>query len=108
MTDEQWIDLRTTFERPGVVDAMLRYYQANAGPLALLGLRATDATRNRVIPVPTLAVTGANDGCIDTRIFDHLFHEEDFPKGQRVARLANADHFMHQGAPEDAAALLVN
>ena len=51
--------------------------------------------------VPTLAVTGALDGCMDTRMHDVAMLEEDFPAGFEVVRIEEAGHFVHQEKPEE-------
>ena len=57
---------------------------------------------DRSIRVPTLGLTGSNDGCIDTRLF-HLGmtkHPELFPKGVRVVRVKNCGHWLHLERPD--------
>ena len=56
----------------------------------------------------TLAITGENDGCVDTRMYDHVFLEEDFPMGVRVERIKNAGHFAHQEKPDEINSLLLD
>ena len=98
---EEWKSLRETFEAPGVKKAMLAYYRQNASPRVMLNLETTEAGSLTTVPVRTLAITGADDGCMDTRIYDHVFSDEDFPKGFRVERIENAGHFAHQERPEE-------
>jgi microsomal epoxide hydrolase len=57
--------------------------------------------------VPTLALTGEHDGCMDTRLYDTLMREQDFEKGLRVRRLANTGHFLHREDPEAVTALIL-
>ena len=104
---QEWASLRETFGAPGVKHAMLAYYRQNATPPVLLGWRKTPATSRTLVPVRTLAITGSDDGCMDTRLYDHLFREEDFPKGIRVERIHGAGHFAHQEKPDEVNALLV-
>ncbi len=104
---EEWAHLRETFAAPGVRRAMLAYYRQNATPPVLLGWRKTPATTRTVVPVRTLAVTGADDGCMDTRLHDHLFRDEDFPKGIRVERFHGAGHFLHQEKADEMNELLL-
>ncbi len=96
---EEWAWLRATFAAPGVKHAMLAYYRQNASPAVMLGLKKTPALALTTVTVPTLAITGADDGCMDTRIYDHAFRAEDFPAGHRVERLVGVGHFAHQEAP---------
>ncbi|MCP4038302.1 MAG: alpha/beta hydrolase [bacterium] len=104
---EEWETLRATFEAPGVKRAMLGYYRFNASPGVMLGWKQTAASRLTSVPVPTLAITGADDGCMDTRLYDHVFLEEDFPNGFQVERIENAGHFVHQEEPEQINRLLL-
>ena len=59
------------------------------------------------VPVPTLAITGEQDGCMDTRLYDHVFLAEDFPEGVRVERVKGAGHFTHQERPEEVNRLIL-
>ena len=104
---EEWARLRETFDAPGVAQAMLAYYRQNATPPVLPGWRKTPATERTVVPVRTLAITGADDGCMDTRLYDHLFRDEDFPKGIRVERFHGAGHFVHLERPDEFNELLL-
>ena len=104
---EEWASLRETFEAPGVKRAMLSYYRQNASPGIMLGLKKTEATTLTTVPVRTLAISGADDGCMDTRLYDHVFMEEDFPNGFRVERIQGAGHFTHQERPEEVNRLIL-
>ena len=108
VTDDRWEHLTTTFAAPGVRTAMLSYYRQNATPPILLGIRKTEAMRLTSVPVRTLAVTGSDDGCIDTRMFDKAMFDADFPVGMRVERIEGAGHFVHLEAPERVNALLID
>ena len=77
---------------------MLSYYRQNVSPGIMLGLKTTEATALTTVPVRTLAITGADDGCIDTRLYDHVFLNEDFPSGFRVGRIQDAGHFTQSHA----------
>lgn len=101
LSPDEWASLRTTFEAPGVKQAMLGYYRHNASPDVLLGWKKTPATTLTTVPVRTLAITGEEDGCMDTRLYDHAFLAEDFPNGVMVKRIQGAGHFVHQEKPEE-------
>ncbi len=107
LTEEEWERLRETFEAPGVKRAMLDYYRQNVSPGIMLGLTKTEATSLTTVAVRTLAITGADDGCIDTRLYDHAFLEEDFPNGFRVERIMGAGHFVHQEKPDEVNRLIL-
>jgi len=106
--DDQWRERTTTFGAPGVRSAMLSYYRQNATPPILLGLRKTEAMRLTSVPVRTLAITGSDDGCIDTRMFDKGMFDEDFPCGMRVERIEGAGHFVHLEQPDRINELLLD
>lgn len=97
-----------TFRQPGVRKAELSYYRAALSLRALpLGKQAREAARFPVL-VPTMALTGARDGCIDSKIFQKLMYEEDFPNGLEVRQILGAGHFPHQEQPEAVNELLLN
>jgi pimeloyl-ACP methyl ester carboxylesterase len=101
LPEKEWEELRTTFAAPGVKQAMLGYYRQNVAPSIMLGLKQTEAAALTIVPVRTLAITGADDGCIDTRLYDHVFLEDDFPNGVRVERIQHAGHFAHLEKPAE-------
>lgn len=108
LPNEEWANLEQTFEAPGVAKAMLSYYRQNASPAIMMGLRESAMTRLTTVPVRTLAITGVEDGCMDTRLYDHVFLDEDFPAGVRVERIPGAGHFAHQEKPEEINRLLID
>jgi pimeloyl-ACP methyl ester carboxylesterase len=99
LSEREWDDLRATYGQPGVLKAMLSYYRNNVSPTQLLGLKHSALNSLGQIPVPNLAITGADDGCIDTRVFDHAILAEDHPAGFRLERITGAGHFVHQEEP---------
>lgn len=90
--------VKRTFREPGVLPAALGYYRALFDFATPAGRRSLGLIRRRV-DVPTLALTGARDGCLDTRFYDAMT-PEDFPMGLRVMRIADAGHFLHQEQPD--------
>jgi len=92
--------VKQTLAEPGVKGAALGYYRA----MARRGNRAARRTNELFAaktPVPTLAITGALDGCMDTRMHDVAMLEEDFPAGFEVVRIEGAGHFVHQEKPDE-------
>jgi pimeloyl-ACP methyl ester carboxylesterase len=83
--------------QPGVLGATLGYYRA-ALSLQALTMSADDA--HYPVPVPTLALTGERDGCIDSEVFESLMKPQDFPGGLKLERVSGAGHFLHQERPE--------
>ncbi len=95
---DEMAELKATFRMPGVAKAALGYYRAIPDFFSAPG-RATFRLQTAKIEVPTLALTGEVDGCMDTRLHDDLTYPEDFPRGVVVARIAGAGHFLHQESP---------
>jgi pimeloyl-ACP methyl ester carboxylesterase len=102
---EEMQRLKETFRRPGVLRAALSYYRATFNPFLVDSRRMRSLARQR-IDVPTLAITGATDGCMDTRLFDYM-DPAMFSRGLRIERIQAAGHFVHQEAPERVNQLLV-
>lgn len=84
--------VKRTLARPGVLTAALSYYRAMFAPRSTEARRFQGLLRHRV-EVPTLAVTGADDRCMDTRVFDGLDTSR-FAEGLRVERLGGG-HWTH-------------
>jgi len=89
-----------TLGRPGVLKAALGYYRAALDPRALPYTAQARAQAMFQVPVPTLALTGENDRCIDTEVFIATMKEADFPRGLETRQVANAGHFLHQEQPD--------
>ena len=100
LPEAEWSNRRETFETPGVKQAMLGYYRQNASLGVSLGLFPSDLYRLTTVPVRTLAIAGVDDGCMDSRLYDQLFLEEDFPAGFKILKIESAGHFMHIDAPQ--------
>jgi pimeloyl-ACP methyl ester carboxylesterase len=107
LPDTELRALLDTFGAPGVKTAALSYYR-DVFKLTSPAARRVRQLLRRPIQVPTLALTGALDGCMDTRLHDELMHERDFPAGLRVARVQDAGHFLHQERPAEVNALLLD
>ena len=93
--------------RPGVARAAVDYYRHLPDVWSELGRRSWRLLRARV-QVPTLALTGALDGCIDSQLYDVAIARDAFTAGIRVERLADAGHFLHQERPEAVNDLLID
>lgn len=103
---EEMAHLKRCLAEPGVKRAALGYYRAMVGR-ATEGSKKTLELFRQPIAVPTLALTGAKDGCIDTRLYDYAMKDEDFPGGLEVVRLEGVGHFLHQESPAEVNALLI-
>jgi pimeloyl-ACP methyl ester carboxylesterase len=102
-----WRALRETFGAPGVRAAMLSYYRQNVSPAVLLGLARSPITSLREVPVRTLAVSGADDGCMDARLYDYTMLERDFPAGLRIERVEAAGHWAHMERADEVNRLIL-
>jgi pimeloyl-ACP methyl ester carboxylesterase len=98
--------VKALFRQPGVVHAALEYYRCFLRPWRPGGLETLRLLRTRM-PVATLALTGADDGCLDTRLYDRGMRPEDFPAGLRVVRLSDCGHFLHREKPQQVNELLL-
>lgn len=107
MTPREWSELRERFERSGVVGASLAYYRQNATPAILLGLRSTPAMDLTTIDVPTLILSGSDDGCMDRRLYGHTIRADDFPAGVRHLEIERAGHFLHLEQPDPVNSALI-
>lgn len=99
--------LKSTFRRPGVVQGALGYYRAAFDVFSPAGRRSLGLLSSAV-GVPTLALAGERDGCMDARLWDHVMRAADFAAGLQVARVAGAGHFLHQEKPAEVNALLLD
>ena len=100
LPEEEMRAVIATLGRPGVLKAALGYYRAALDPRALPYTAQARAQAMFQVPVPTLALTGENDRCIDTEVFIATMKEEDFPRGLETRQVANAGHFLHQEQPD--------
>jgi pimeloyl-ACP methyl ester carboxylesterase len=95
---DEMASLKRTFRAPGVLWSALAYYRAMLNPFLDDSKRMREMT-HQPTEVPVLAVTGALDDCLDTRLFD-CADPALFPKGLRTERMDDAGHFAHQERPE--------
>ncbi|MGB4342423.1 MAG: alpha/beta hydrolase [Moraxellaceae bacterium] len=90
--------VKATFRAEGVTHAATQYYRCLLQPLSLSTQQSWRLLTSKV-SVPTLAITGEKDGCMDSRLYDSLMREQDFEKGLEVRRIAEAGHFLHREVP---------
>ncbi len=97
-------ELKKTFRKPGVLWSALAYYRAMLNPF-LPDSRTTNTLMRKPVRVPMLTITGATDGCMDTRLYDFI-DASLHPAGVRVERIAGGGHFVHQEKPDEINQLL--
>ena len=103
-----WSGFIETFRQPGVLKAALAYYRTALAPGSLPLSNSARVAARFPVPVPTLAITGVDDACIDSTIFKKLMYPEDFPRGLRVESVPGAGHFPHQEQAEQVNELLLD
>lgn len=95
---DEWRALQMSLAQRGVLGAVLGYYRC-AFDWRSHVTRHWLGSRDLPVRVPTLALTGEEDGCLDTRLFDE-WPPSAFPAGLRLERVARAGHFAHLERPE--------
>lgn len=99
--------LKTTFRRPGVVPGALGYYRAAFDLFSPAGRRSLGLL-SAPVDVPTLALAGERDGCMDARLWDRVMRAADFAAGLKVVKVAGAGHFLHQEKPAEVNEILLD
>jgi pimeloyl-ACP methyl ester carboxylesterase len=95
-----------TLAEPGVLTAALGYYRAAFRPERRDPALA-DAARRWAdpVPVPTLAIAGADDGCIGVDV--HRAQEGHFTGAFRLEVVEGAGHWPHREAADRVEPLIV-
>jgi len=107
ISDDDWAEHVATFAVAGVDSAMLAYYRHNTGPMKVLGLAKTEWNQMTTVPVRTLAVSGVDDRCIHTRMWDDGIVPDQFPAGVTIHRMEGVGHWLLLERPEETAELLL-
>ncbi len=92
--------VKQTFAQPGVRRAAMGYYRALFSSPSRCAWDSWKLLSERT-PVPTLSITGALDGAIDTRAHDFGDWQRDYLAPSRVKRFECAGHFVHQERPAE-------
>ncbi|WOJ91907.1 alpha/beta hydrolase [Congregibacter variabilis] len=98
-TQEQFSEVSQAFAQPRVVESTLAYYRAAIGLRSLPLGRSSQEQTSWPIDVPTLGITGAQEGCIAADVFESMMREDDFPAGLKVVTVDDAGHFPHREQP---------
>ncbi|WP_439102374.1 alpha/beta fold hydrolase [Congregibacter sp.] len=106
--EEEFQEVGAAFSAPGVVESALGYYRAAVGMDSIRGRKSYDGSKPWPIDVPTLGITGKNEGCIAAEVFSAMMREMDFPRGLSVVQVPDAGHFLHRERPERVNALLLD
>ena len=98
--------MKDVFAQPGVLAAALAYYRQ---AFDARSPHAAETARLYGTPVrcPTLALTGARDGCIAADVFERCMPPDLFPAGLTVRRIQDAGHFLHLEQPRSVAAAII-
>lgn len=99
--------MREVMRAPGVLDAALGWYRQALMPDAEALARATPIV-SAAVPVPTLGIVGADDGCVSAEIFTAGMDAANYPAGVQVAVVPGAGHFVQREAPDAVNRLLID
>jgi pimeloyl-ACP methyl ester carboxylesterase len=92
-------DLKRRFQQAGVLKASLQYYRLALDTTSPQGKLSRELL-NGEIRIPTLGLTGLNDGCIKAEAFRLCMKKEDFPAGLSVELIDDAGHFLQLEQPQ--------
>ncbi len=102
----QFAPVQQAFLEADVAWAATRYYRALFTPWRG-NTRMLYALARRALKVPTLALTGAQDGCMQAELFDVLVDPAMFPAGIQCQRLPDCGHFLQAEQPQAVIAALL-
>jgi pimeloyl-ACP methyl ester carboxylesterase len=92
-------EIKEAFRQPSVLKAALAYYRSQFNPaLQHPGLADIRKRLSDPIPVPTMYLHGANDGCIGVETTEGM--ESAFLRDFERHIISSAGHFVHQEQPE--------
>ncbi|OQW74982.1 MAG: hypothetical protein BVN32_12065 [Proteobacteria bacterium ST_bin14] len=91
--------MRRAMLQPGVATAALSYYRQAFDAVSDAG-KASQALLASRFAVPTLGLTGEEDGCISADVFEASMRAADFLGSLRVERISGAGHFLHREMPD--------
>lgn len=86
------------FSNPKVAWAATRYYRS-LFTLHRAATRSIYASSRKPLNVPTLAMAGQNDGCMQAALLHAMIEPACFPDGVRAEILSDCGHFLHAERP---------
>lgn len=91
--------IKRDFSQPKVVESALAYYRQT---FSLFSPRSREYRKLAMKPclVPTLGLSGIEDGCIDSWIFSSCMREQDYPNGLECSYFPGTGHFLHLEDPD--------
>jgi len=98
-SDDDFRPVQEAFSHPDVAWAATRYYRA-LFTVHRAETRRTYRIARHNINLPTLLLTGADDGCMQSDLFDALVDPKCFPAGVRTVRLSGCGHFLQAENPQ--------
>ncbi|MFK8042689.1 alpha/beta fold hydrolase [Congregibacter sp.] len=107
-SEQDFEQVAEAFRCPEVVESALGYYRGAVGLDSLPWRKSYDSQKPWPIDVPTLGLTGKNEGCIAADVFSAMMREDDFPRGLKVVQVPDAGHFPHRERPEFVNALILD
>jgi len=82
-----------TIKQPGVLKAALQYYRT---AISVGSFSPQSRALNRFqVNIPSLVVSGGQDGCIDSSTFARMMRKTDFPQGLDFRCIESVGHFPH-------------
>ncbi|MDO7443533.1 alpha/beta hydrolase [Acinetobacter baumannii] len=105
-TESDFSPTRTAFQNPDIAWAATRYYH---NLFAVLNSDNLKANRHLLSPVtiPTLALAGLDDGCMNIRLHQALAQTSYFPQGIESVYVPGCGHFLQAEQPNIIAQYLI-
>lgn len=97
--ESEFAPVRRAFAAPEVARAATRYYRSLFTPHRA-ATREFFARLRQPLPVPTLALAGARDGCLHAGLLARIVEPRLFPAGVRTAVLDGCGHFLQAERPQ--------
>lgn len=98
-TEAEFAPVLEAFSNPGVAWAATRYYRS-LFTLHRAATRSIYALSRKPLNVPTLALAGENDGCMQAGLLQAMVEPACFPAGIRTEVLPGCGHFLHAEQPD--------